>query len=222
MGTSTGAPIVQVAIDVLSVEQALSVASMAVRAGVDWIEVGTPLILFNGISAIGAIASAFPNHTIFADIKIVDGAKKYVVAAASQGARITSVCGVATDASVQQAIAGGRETGTRVCVDLYASLDPVARAVQAATWGADFVYLHYGGDQKAEDPDNDPTLRLIPVVKRAVDLPVGAVTFDADDAVKAIGAGADIVLIGHPFLVGPDSEAKLTDYVQRVRGASRG
>ena len=38
--------VVQACIDVQSVEEALDVAHMAVRAGVDWLEVGTPLILF--------------------------------------------------------------------------------------------------------------------------------------------------------------------------------
>lgn len=215
------APIVQVSIDVPSVDEAVEVAAMAVRAGVDWLEVGTPLILFSGIPSIGRFVPAFPNRTIFADIKIVDGAKKYVVAAARHGAHIVSVCGVASDATIRQAVAGARETGIQVCVDLYASSDPVARAREVVGLGADLVYLHYGGDQRLENPEHDGTIAMIPRIREVVDVPLGVVTFEATHAVAAVEAGADIVLIGHPFLNGPDSEGRLAEYVRAVKQAGR-
>lgn len=219
--SKSAATIVQVCVDVPSIEEALTVAEMAVRAGVDWIEVGTPLILFSGIPVIEKVSSAFPGRQIFADIKIVDGARKYVIAAAGHGAHIVSVCGIASDATIREAVAGGRHAGVQVCVDLYAAPDPVARAREVEGMGADLVYLHYGGDQKAANPDGDTTLALIPLVQQAVDIPVGVVTPDARNAVAAVLAGADILLIGHPFLIGPDAEAMLTDYVRQVRSAVR-
>lgn len=214
-------PIIQVSVDVNDVDGAIDVARMALRAGVDWLEYGTPLVLFQGIPAMARFASTFPGVPIFCDIKIVDGARKYVVAAGQNGAAYVSMCGVATDASMREAVAGGREVGTTVVADLYATPDPVARAQQVEAMGAGLVYLHYGGDQRAADPDNDHTLDLIPLVKRLVSIPVGVVTFDAEGAVAAVSQGADIVLIGHPFLTGPDAERMLTDYVERVREAGR-
>ena len=44
-------PIVQVSIDLMTLEDALPVAEIAVEAGVDWLEVGTPLILGEGLPA---------------------------------------------------------------------------------------------------------------------------------------------------------------------------
>ena len=38
-------PIVQISLDLTNIDEALETASMAVRAGVDWLESGTPLIL---------------------------------------------------------------------------------------------------------------------------------------------------------------------------------
>ena len=209
-------PIVQVALDVRVPEEALAIAEMAVGAGVDWLEAGTPLILFSGIPVIGKIASAFPGRRIFADIKIVDGARKYVIAAASHGAHIVSVCGVASDATIREAVAGAREAGVQVCVDLYASPDPVGRAREVVGMGADLVYLHYGGDQWAENPDGDETLAVIPTLRRAVDVPIGFATAATRSAVAAVEAGADIVAVGHPFLAGPGAEGMLADLVERV------
>jgi 3-hexulose-6-phosphate synthase/6-phospho-3-hexuloisomerase len=214
-------PIIQVSVDVNDVPEAIDVARMALRAGVDWLEYGTPLVLFQGIPAMAPFAAAFPGIPIFCDIKIVDGARKYVVATGRYGAQYVSICGVATDASIREAVAGGREAGVTVCADLYASADPIARAQQVEAMGAGLIYLHYGGDQRAADPANDRTLDLIPQVKRLVSVPVGVVTFDAEGAIAAVRQGADIVLIGHPFLTGPDAERMLTDYVERVRAAGR-
>lgn len=213
--------IVQVCVDVPFIEEALAVAEMAARAGVDWFEAGTPLILFSGIPVIKPFASALPGRTVFADIKIVDGARKYVVAAAAQGAHIVTVCGVASDASIREAVAGAREAGIQVCVDLFATPDPVKRAREAVDMGADLVYLHYGGDQRAANPDGDRTLELIPLVRQVVDVPLGVVTFDTSRGVAAVEAGADIVLIGHPYVTGPNAEEMLTDYVRQVRSAVR-
>jgi 3-hexulose-6-phosphate synthase/6-phospho-3-hexuloisomerase len=218
-GGAIGRPIVQVSVDVPTAEEAVQIAEMALRAGVDWLEVGTPLILFQGLPTIARMAQAFPDSPIFADIKIVDGARKYVVAAAEHGAHYVSVCGVASDASIRQAAAGGRDTGIKVVVDLYASTDPVTRAREVVAMGADLVYVHFGGDSYGEAPARDDTARIIPLVKAAVDVPVGAVSFDVASGIAAAKAGADIVLIGHPYLRGPEAESMLTDYVRQVKAA---
>lgn len=214
-----GRPIVQVSVDVPTVDEAIQIAEMALRAGVDWLEVGTPLILYQGLPTISAMARAFPDRRIFADIKIVDGARKYVVAAAEHGAHYVSVCGIASDASIRQAVDGGRASDIQVVVDLYAAPDPVARAREVVAMGADLVYVHYGGDSKQEAPEGDDTAQVIAKVKAAVDVPVGAVTFDPASGVAAVRAGVDIVLISHPYLRGPDAEVRLTDYVRQVKVA---
>jgi hypothetical protein len=85
--------------------------------------------------------------------------------------------------------------------------------------GARVVLVHYGGDARAEDEDGDDTLAVLPLVKAEVDVPVGVVTFDPAGGAAAVRAGADIVLIGHPYLLGPDAEPMLTDYVQQVKAA---
>lgn len=212
-------PIVQVSIDVPTVEEAIAIGHMALRAGVDILEAGTPLILAQGLNALDPFCRAFPDAPIFVDIKIVDGARKYVVAAAEKGGHFVSICGVASDASIRQAVAGGLASGGLVVVDLYAAPDPVKRARQVVAMGAPIVYVHYGGDSRAEAPEADDTLAMLRGVKEVVDVPVGVVTFDAPGGAAAVRAGADIVLIGHPFLTGPNAERMLTDYVAQVKAA---
>ncbi len=216
--SSSRPTIVQACLDVQSVDEALDVAQMAVRAGVDWLEVGTPLILFAGIEAVRSIAAAFPDRTIMADMKLMDGAYKYVVGAAQRGASMVSVCGVASDATIRAAVSGARATGGRLVVDLYACPDPVGRAKEVAALGADIVYLHYGADQLTEDPRGDETMSRLQQLRSAgFNLPVGVVAFDTEGGCQASTRGADIILVGHPYLTGAGSEAMLKDFVSVVK-----
>src|SRR5438552_18805040 len=95
-------PIVQVAIDVLNVDDALRIAEAAVKAGVGWLEAGTPLITFEGVRAIGALAIAFTGVPVLADYKMMDGVRKYVAETANQGARMATGCAVASAASSRE------------------------------------------------------------------------------------------------------------------------
>ena len=66
-------PIVQISLDIIELDEALSTASMALRAGVDWLEAGTPLILAEGLHGVRALRAAFPAIPIVADLKTMDG-----------------------------------------------------------------------------------------------------------------------------------------------------
>ena len=57
-------PIVQVSLDLMSVEDAMPVAEVAVRAGVDWLEAGTPLILGEGLRAVKALRAAIKGREV--------------------------------------------------------------------------------------------------------------------------------------------------------------
>ena len=44
-------PVVQLSLDLIDLNEALRTAEIALRAGVDWLEVGTPLIIAEGMRA---------------------------------------------------------------------------------------------------------------------------------------------------------------------------
>src|SRR5579875_3541429 len=69
MQTTNRHPIVQISLDLTSIDEALAHARKAVRAGVDWLEAGTPLILAEGLHAVKALRREFPQHPIVADLK---------------------------------------------------------------------------------------------------------------------------------------------------------
>jgi len=67
-----GKPKVQLSLDLQTMADALPTAEIAVKAGVDWLEVGTPLILGEGLHAVAQLHKKYPNHPIIADLKTMD------------------------------------------------------------------------------------------------------------------------------------------------------
>ena len=55
-------PIVQISLDLTNIDEALETAAMAMRAGVDWLEAGTPLILAEGLHGVRELRKAFPKY----------------------------------------------------------------------------------------------------------------------------------------------------------------
>ncbi|MCH2614722.1 MAG: orotidine 5'-phosphate decarboxylase [Opitutales bacterium] len=66
-------PIVQISLDIVEIPEALETAEMALRAGVNWLEAGTPLIIAEGMNGVREIRNRFPDTPIVADLKTMDG-----------------------------------------------------------------------------------------------------------------------------------------------------
>jgi 3-hexulose-6-phosphate synthase len=213
-------PVIQIAIDLFTIDDALRMAEVGVKAGVDWLEAGTPLIVRRGADAIGAIARAFPEFPVLADYKTMDSGGRNVHLTAEQGGKVMTVCAGACDETVASAVAASKETGVLVIVDTIGVRDQVGRAKEVERLGADSVYLHYGADQRRADATRDST-QWAESVGAAVRVPLGVGTFGVEDGVRAASLGADIIVIGHPLISGPDPLGALRDYCEQVRAAYR-
>lgn len=215
-----GFPIVQIALDYPTIDEALAMAKIGVEAGVNWLEAGTPLIVAQGIKAIGALAQGFPDYTILADYKTMDSGFKNVLLTDQQGGHVMTVCGNSPDETVQSAIRQGKDSGIMVVVDTIGVKDQAGRAKLCEKWGADMIYLHYGADQRRADDTHDSTQWLGEVID-AVGIPVGVGTFGVEDGVRAVAGGAALVCIGHPLITQDDPLAALTEYVRQVKASYR-
>src|SRR3954454_16505727 len=139
-------PIVQLSLDLTSIDEALAVADIGVRAGVDWLEAGTPLILAEGLRAVQALRARFPDHPIVADLKTMDGGYLEAEMMAKAGANLVVVMGRAHEATIRRVVDAGRDFGVKVMGDNLAAEDRIANAVWMESLGVDFIIHHIGYD----------------------------------------------------------------------------
>ncbi|MEM0456124.1 MAG: 3-hexulose-6-phosphate synthase [Nitrososphaerota archaeon] len=197
-------PILQVALDFTSLEEAFRVAEAAVNGGADWLEIGTPLIKSVGISVVKTIAKRFPKITIVADMKTVDTGYLEARMAVIHGARVVTVLGLASDRTIKEAADAAHEYNAKLMVDLMLVRDLRKRAEEVVALGADYVLLHIGKDVQK---DGLTPLTLLREIANAVDVPVAvAGGLSALTAPMAVKAGAKIVVIGSAISSAPDPE----------------
>ncbi len=108
----------QVALDLVDIEEAVEIAKKSVSGGVDWIEAGTPLIKNEGMEVVKVLKDTFPDKVIVADLKTMDTGFLEVELAAKKGADVVSILGIADDATVEGAV----EAGDKYHVDIMADL----------------------------------------------------------------------------------------------------
>lgn len=218
-------PIVQISLDLTNTKEALDVARVAMRCGVDWLEAGTPFILAEGMHGVRALRKEFPNAPIVADLKTMDGAGLEAEMMFQAGANMTVVMGQAHDASIIEQVKMARRYGGKVMCDVMLCPDKPGRARRAQELGADYIVVHTGFDERNMVHGLSP-LDDLPAILDAVTIPVQAVGgLSIDQAIQTLEMGAEIVVFGAPLVISgtefkpadPNLERILTEIVQRVR-----
>jgi len=139
----------QVAIDLLTTSDAIALATK-VAPYIDIIELGTPLIKSEGLRAITAIKEAFPDKLVLADLKTADAGELEADIAFKAGADYVTVLGTSDNSTIVGAVKAAKAHGKGIVVDTIGSPDRVKRAQEAVALGAEFVELHAGLDEQAQ------------------------------------------------------------------------
>src|SRR5579871_1668167 len=106
-----GKPKVQLSLDLQTMADALPTAEIAVKAGVDWLEVGTPLILGEGLHAVAQLHRKYPNHPLIADLKTMDAGYLEAEMMYRNGASFVVVMGQAHEHTIREAVRAAEEFG---------------------------------------------------------------------------------------------------------------
>src|SRR5690349_14515738 len=119
-------PIVQISLDLTDIDEALETAAMAIRAGVDWLEAGTPLLLAEGLHGVKKLRAAFPGVPIVADLKTMDGGYLEAEMMAKAGATHVVVMARAHEETIHCVVQAGRDFNVKVMGDNLGCEDMVA------------------------------------------------------------------------------------------------
>ncbi len=197
---------VQLSLDLTDLDEALRTADTALRAGVDWLEVGTPLIIAEGMRGVRELRRFYPDVPIVADLKTMDGGWLEAELMAKAGATMLVVMGQAHEETVELVVKAGREFGAKIMGDNMAMPDPVAGAKRLEDLGCDYIVHHIGYDRRTLRrerglPTPTPLDQLREIV-RAVSVPVQAVGgLTVEQAMETPRYGAPLVVIGAPLAI---------------------
>jgi 3-hexulose-6-phosphate synthase len=136
--------------DTLTTEAALKLAAAA-APHVDILELGTPLIKSAGLSAVTAIKRAHPDKIVFADLKTMDAGELEADIAFQAGADLVTVLGSAGDSTIVGAVKAAKRHGKGIVADLIGVADKPKRAREVVALGVEFVEMHAGLDEQAEE-----------------------------------------------------------------------
>lgn len=203
-------PIVQISLDLTDLDEALSTASLALRAGVDWLEAGTPFLLAFGLLGVRELRTAFPNTPIVADLKTMDGGYLEAEMMANAGATHVVVMARAHEETIHCVTKAGRDHGVKVMGDNLACPDMVAAAKYLEDLGCDYVVHHIGYDERrgiaARGLRMPSPLDQLREVVAAVSVPVQAVGgLTLEQAVRTPEYGAPLVVLGAPLTIDADA-----------------
>lgn len=209
-------PKLQLAIDVLTIEDALRAAERA-APHFDIIEVGTPLVIECGLEPVMLLKAAHPDAQVLADLKIMDAGNIEATSGFSRGADIVTILALADDATVRGAVEAANDAGGRIMADLINVPNPAARAKQLVDLGVHILCLHTAYDR--QDSGVDPLAELHdvrPTVSAPLAIAGGLKLANAADAVRG---GADIVVVGGAILKADDPRKMAADIQTAMREA---
>ena len=203
-------PIVQISLDLTNIDEALETAAMALRAGVDWLEAGTPLILAEGLHGVKKLREAFPSIPIVADLKTMDGGYLEAEMMAKAGATHVVVMARAHPETIKCVVKAGKDFGAKVMGDNLGCPDMVLAAKELEDLGCDYIAHHIGYDERrgiaARGMRMPSPLDQLKEIVNAVNIPVQAVGgLSLEQAIQCPAYGAPLVVLGAPLTIDADA-----------------
>ncbi|GGB09040.1 3-hexulose-6-phosphate synthase [Macrococcus hajekii] len=184
----------QLALDLVDIPGAIEVVK-EVEQYVDIVEIGTPVVINEGLKAVKEVKAAFPNMTVLADLKIMDAAGYEVSQASAAGADIITILGAAEDESIKGAVEEAKSQGKQILVDMIAVKDIATRAKELDALGVDYICVHTGYDLQAVGKDSFEDLATIKsVVTNAKTAVAGGIKLDT--LPEVIKQQPDLIIVG--------------------------
>ncbi|MEN8701580.1 3-hexulose-6-phosphate synthase [Bacillus infantis] len=195
----------QLALDLVNIPEAIELVK-EVEEHIDVVEIGTPVVINEGLKAVKEVKEAFPNLKVLADLKIMDAAGYEVMKASEAGADIITILGAAEDESIKGAVEEAKKQGKKILVDMIAVKDLEGRAKELDELGVDYICVHTGYDLQAVGQNSFEDLKTIKsVVKNAKTAIAGGIKLDT--LPEVVKAQPDLVIVGGGITSQDDKKA---------------
>ncbi|MFD0050898.1 3-hexulose-6-phosphate synthase [Actinomycetes bacterium NPDC127524] len=206
----------QLALDLVNIEEAKKLIK-EVEDHIDIVEIGTPVVINEGLRAVKEIKEAFPSLKVLADLKIMDAAGYEVMKASEAGADIVTILGAAENESIKGAVEEAKKQGKKILVDMIAVKDIEGRAKELDELGADYICVHTGYDLQAVGQNSFEDLMAIKrVVKNAKTAVAGGIKLET--LPEVLKAQPDLVIVGGGITGQDDKKAAAAEMQKLIKG----
>ena len=137
----------QIAVDIADTKRILEIADQ-VHDVIDIYEVGTPVIMKEGMVPVKALKDRYPGLTVLADSKIMDGGALECEDICRNGADIVTVLALADNSTVEEVVQVAHRYGRKVMADLICVRNIPERSRELVEMGVDYVAVHTGVDMQ--------------------------------------------------------------------------
>ena len=205
----------QLALDFVSLAEAVEMANR-VYPHFDILEVGTPLLLAEGLRAVSELKARFPDRLVLADAKIMDAGHCEADLAFRCGADIVTVLAAADDRTVQGALQAARSHGKRLMADLINVQNTARRGRELNVMGVDIIGLHTAYDRQDEGVNPLGELaELRGCLTAALSIAGG---LKLDNLPEIVAHRPDIVVVGGGITSSGDPEGVAKKIMSLIRG----
>jgi 3-hexulose-6-phosphate synthase len=205
----------QLALDLVNIPEAKQVVK-EVEEHIDIVEIGTPVVINEGLRAVKEIKEAFPSLKVLADLKIMDAGAYEVMKASEAGADIITVLGATDDSTIKGAVEEAKKQGVQILIDMINVKDLEQRAKEVDELGVDYICVHTGYDLQAEGESPFEQLQTIKrVVKNAKTAVAGGIKLNT--LPEVVQSQPDLVIVGGGITGQQDKKAVASEMQQLVK-----
>ncbi|MFF2091833.1 3-hexulose-6-phosphate synthase [Paenibacillus sp. NPDC058174] len=205
----------QLALDLVNIPEAKELIK-EVEPYIDIVEIGTPVVINEGLRAVKEIKAAFPDLKVLADLKVMDAAGYEVMKASEAGADIITILGVAEDMTIKGAVEEAKNQQKQILVDMIGVHDIEGRAKELDAFGVDYICVHTGYDLQAIGKNSFEDLMTIKrVVKHAKVAVAGGIKLST--LPEVIKAKPDLIIVGGGITGSEDKPATAAEMQKLIK-----
>ena len=210
-------PLLQLALDTHDIAVARRLVQ-DVYPHFDILEVGTPLVLAEGLRAIETLREDCSDKLILADLKIMDAGEPEAEIAFRHGADITTVLALADDQTIRGVLAAAKRYSRQIMADLINTPDLIDRAVYLESLGVHIFCIHTALDLLGQGVD--PLKQLASLRKAVRGCIAVAGGLQLENLEQAIEQGADILIVGGGITASLSPGETGARYAQQIHEAT--
>lgn len=206
----------QIAIDLADSSTVLDIVDRIYDV-IDIVEIGTPMVIKEGMSAVKKVKEKYPEVTVLADTKIVDGGTLECGDVCRAGADIVTVLAVSDDETITDVVKTAHQYGKKAMADLISVEDIGGRAKRLQELGIDYIAVHTGVDMQKRGKTPLGDLReLVKAVPSSMCAVAGGVKLETLE--EYVREKPEIIIAGGSLAGAKDVRKAVLDMKQIMNG----